>query len=83
MRVKMQSPWRLLAAVMFVFVANPANGQTVAHPRLMDSPATPQCAVQSEWATPAEKSCYATTPDYAETIAYLKRVQETAPGQVK
>ena len=35
------------------------------------------------WLTPAEKSCYATTPDYAETMEYLKRVQAAAPGQVR
>jgi hypothetical protein len=35
------------------------------------------------WLTPAEKTCYATTPDYAETMGYLKRVQEAAPGQVR
>src|SRR5713226_5512947 len=35
------------------------------------------------WLTPAEKTCYATTPDYAETMAYLKRLQEEAPAQVR
>src|ERR1700722_3238022 len=35
------------------------------------------------WLTPAEKACYATTPDYLETMAYLKRVQAAATGQVK
>ncbi|HZY72588.1 MAG TPA: M14 family metallopeptidase [Edaphobacter sp.] len=33
--------------------------------------------------TPAEKDCYATTPDYDDTMAYLRRVQAAAPGQVK
>jgi hypothetical protein len=36
-----------------------------------------------DWATPAEKSNYQTTPDYAETMAYLRRIQSAAPGQVK
>ncbi|MEG9435717.1 M14 family metallopeptidase [Edaphobacter sp. HDX4] len=58
-------------------------GQTVAQPRLMDAPAARSCAVQDEWATPAEKNCYATTPDYAETMAYLRRVQAAAPNEVK
>ena len=40
-------------------------------------------AQKSEWATPAEASGYATTPDYAETMAYLRRVAAAAPGQVK
>jgi murein tripeptide amidase MpaA len=70
----------LSAAILFGGVV---YGQTVAQPRLMDAPTAAPCVVQDEWATPAEKSCYATTPDYTETIAYLKRVQEAAPGQVK
>jgi Zinc carboxypeptidase len=45
--------------------------------------ATDCAAAAGEWGTPAEKSCYATTPDYEETMAYLRRVQGTAPGQVK
>ena len=36
-----------------------------------------------DWRTPAEISDYRTTPDYAETIAYLERVAAAAPGQVK
>ncbi|MEO8869760.1 MAG: M14 family metallopeptidase [Granulicella sp.] len=37
----------------------------------------------TQWLTPAEKSCYATTPDYDDTMAYLRRVQTAAPAQVK
>jgi hypothetical protein len=60
-----------------------AYGQTVAQARLMDAPKVSACKVSgAEWATPAEKSCYATTPDYVETMDYLKRVQAAAPGQV-
>ena len=36
-----------------------------------------------DWQTPAEKSGYRTTPDYAETMAYLDRVAAAAPGKVK
>jgi murein tripeptide amidase MpaA len=36
-----------------------------------------------DWRTPAEISDYRTTPDYAETVAYLERVQSAAPGVVK
>jgi len=36
-----------------------------------------------EWQTPAEKSGYRATPDYAETMAYLNRVAAAAPGKVK
>lgn len=35
------------------------------------------------WQTPTEKSDYRTTPDYAETMAYLRRVAVAAPNQVK
>jgi len=70
-----------LAAV--AMLSGVAYGQTVAQPRLMDAPATAPCSVRDEWATPAEKSCYATTPDYSETMAYLKRVEAAAPREVK
>ena len=36
-----------------------------------------------DWQTPAEKSGYRATPDYAETMAYLDRVAAAAPGKVK
>ena len=36
-----------------------------------------------DWRTPTEISGYRTTPDYAETVAYLERVAAAAPGQVK
>lgn len=35
------------------------------------------------WATPAEASCYKTTPTYEMTMEYLRRIQEAAPRQVK
>ena len=38
---------------------------------------------KSDWLTPAEKSNYQTTPDYAETMAFLRRVGAAAPGEVK
>ena len=37
----------------------------------------------TDWQTPAEKSAYRTTPDYAETMAYLRRIAAAAPNQVK
>ncbi len=40
-------------------------------------------AQSPDWRTPAEMSGYRTTPDYAETVAYLERVVQAAPGQVK
>src|SRR3989441_1965944 len=36
-----------------------------------------------DWRTPAERSDYATTPRDAETIAYARRLQAAAPGQVR
>jgi murein tripeptide amidase MpaA len=36
-----------------------------------------------DWRTPTEIGEYKTTPDYAETVAYLERVAAAAPGQVK
>jgi hypothetical protein len=36
-----------------------------------------------DWRTPAEISGYRTTPDYAETVAYLERIAAVAPGVVK
>jgi len=36
-----------------------------------------------DWRTPTEISGYRTTPDYAETVAYLERIAAAAPGQVK
>src|SRR5580658_5274787 len=42
------------------------------------------CGAESpDWRTPTEISDYRTTPDYAETVAYLERIVAAAPGQVK
>ena len=70
----------LLAAVV---CAGVAVGQTVARPPLMSAPRAMECAASNEWSTPAEKSCFATTPLHDETMAYLRRVQAAAPGQVR
>ena len=40
-------------------------------------------AQSADWRTPAEVSEYRTTPDYAETMAYLDRIVTAAPGLVK
>jgi hypothetical protein len=40
-------------------------------------------AQSPDWSTPAEISDYRTTPDYAETVAYLERLAAAAPSQVK
>jgi murein tripeptide amidase MpaA len=36
-----------------------------------------------DWRTPAEISDYRTTPDYAETVAYLERIAAANPAQVR
>lgn len=43
----------------------------------------PAVAQSEDWRTPTEVSSYRTTPDYAETMAYIERVANAAPGQVK
>jgi hypothetical protein len=36
----------------------------------------------SEWITPAEASQFRSTPSYADTLAYLQRLQQAAPGVI-
>ena len=40
-------------------------------------------ATPSDWRTPAERSEYRTTPDYAETVAYLERLAAAHPDRVR
>ena len=40
-------------------------------------------AQHDDWATPAEQSNYRTTPDYAATMAYLRRIAAAKPQQVR
>jgi hypothetical protein len=37
----------------------------------------------TDWITPAETSHFRTTPSYAQTEAYLQRLQQAAPGKIK
>jgi Zinc carboxypeptidase len=73
----------LMASLMMWGVL--AHGQTVAQASLAPQATGMPCAPMgdAQWMTPAEKTCYQTTPDYAETMDYLRRVQAAAPGQVK
>ena len=63
------------------------RAQTVAHERLMGAVKAPEgcnwTAEEQPWLTPAEASCFRTTPNYDETMGYLKRVAEAAPGVVR
>ena len=43
----------------------------------------PLSAQSPDWRTPTEISDYRTTPDYAETVAYLERIAAAAPNQVR
>ncbi len=36
-----------------------------------------------DWITPAEAAGFRTTPDYADTVAYLLRLQQAAPGMIR
>jgi hypothetical protein len=76
---------RLSALILFMGSVG-AMAQTVADASLQPRTTVTSACVPSgdaKWLTPAEKSCYATTPDYDDTMAYLRRVQAAAPGQVK
>ena len=42
--------------------------------------ATPPAA---DWTTPAEAVGFRTTPSYADTLAYLKRLESAAPGKIQ
>jgi murein tripeptide amidase MpaA len=75
-----------LSALILCLGSVGALAQTVADVSLQPRPVQAGACVphgDTQWMTPAEKSCYVTTPDYDDTMAYLRRVQAAAPGQVK
>ncbi|MDW5264228.1 MULTISPECIES: M14 family metallopeptidase [Acidobacteriaceae] len=75
-----------LSALILCMGSVGAMAQTVADASLQPRKAASSACVPSgdaKWLTPGEKSCYATTPDYDDTMAYLRRVEAAAPGQVK
>ncbi len=49
---------------------------------LLAVPVSVPAQTAADWRTPAEISGYRTTPDYAETVAYLERIAAAAPSQV-
>ena len=54
-----------LVCLMLVIGAGVGRSQTVGDASLQPRSTMGNCvAPMGEWATPAEKSCYATTPDY-------------------
>ena len=40
-------------------------------------------AAAADWTTPAEAAGFHTTPSYADTLAYLKRLEEAVPGKIR
>ncbi len=64
-----------------------AAAQQLPNQPLLTPNAPPESTAQScgtgDWATPAENSCYRATPRYDETMAYVRRVAQAAPRQVK
>ncbi len=40
-------------------------------------------APDAAWITPAETAQFRTTPSYADTLAYLRRLQQAAPGTIR
>ena len=49
----------------------------------MNSPDPVDPSSVAEWSTPAERSGYRTTPDYAETVAYLERLADAYPDRIR
>jgi hypothetical protein len=37
----------------------------------------------ADWITPAEAAHFRTTPDYADTLTYLRQLQQAAPGKIR
>jgi hypothetical protein len=64
-----------------------ALGQALPNAELLDQPPrvaqAANCPKVDDWSTPAEKSCYRTTPRYDETRAYAERLAQAAPTQVR
>ncbi len=77
----------LLAAFAAASLTSSLWGQTVANARLLGPLPTPTgchfTPAEQPWLTPAEQSCYATTPTYDQTVRYLDRVASAAPAQVR
>jgi murein tripeptide amidase MpaA len=46
-------------------------------------PISSQAQTTPDWRTPAEVSGYGTTPNYADTVAYLERIAKSNPAQVR
>jgi Zinc carboxypeptidase len=74
-----------LVGLLVAMGCSAMKAQTVGDASLQPRTAGTACVTSGDttWLTPTEKSCYQTTPDYEDTMAYLRRVQLATPGQVK
>jgi hypothetical protein len=72
--------------LLSAFFAASCFAQQLPNTNLLEQPPRPEavkCPAVNGWSTPAEKSCYRTTPRYAETMEYVRRIARAAPRQVK
>jgi hypothetical protein len=77
----------MLRSFLFVFLTISSFAQQLPNANLLEQPPRPEsaakCPAVSAWSTPAEKSCYRTTPRYTETMQYVRRIARAAPHMVK
>jgi hypothetical protein len=77
----------MLRSILLVFITVSCFAQQLPNASLLEQPPRPEsaakCPAVNPWSTPAEKSCYRTTPRYAETMEYVRRIAQAAPHQVK
>jgi hypothetical protein len=77
----------MLRSLLLAFFTVSCFAQQLPNSNLLEQPPRPEsaakCPVVNAWSTPAEKSCYRTTPRYAETMQYVRRIARAAPHQVK
>ena len=77
----------MLRSFLFAFLTVSCFAQQLPNANLLEQPPRPataaKCPAVDAWSTPAEKSCYRTTPRYAETMDYIHRIAKAAPRQVK
>jgi hypothetical protein len=77
----------MLRFLLMAFLTVSCCAQQLPNANLLEQPPRPEaaakCPAVDAWSTPAEKSCYRTTPRYAETMEYVRRIAQAAPHQVK
>jgi hypothetical protein len=77
----------MLRSFLLAFFTVAGFAQQLPNANLLEQPPRPEsaakCPAVDSWSTPAEKSCYRTTPRFAETMQYVRRVARAAPRQVR